>query len=408
MRSLSRGLLLGLAFAIPWEYSVDLGPPYGNLARIVGALLILAATLAVLREGSLRRPEALHWLSLALFLWLCCSALWTVDRAESLRQLRTYAQEVIILWAAWEFLDTPQHMRNLVRAYVAGAAVLAGLTLGTFAAASTAGQVRFAPEGHDPNDAARILVFALPLAALLLYSECRRPLRALAGGYLLFGTLAVFLTASRSGFLAALVALSGSCVLLWRWGGRRAMAALVGIPLLAASVWLTVPAESLSRLGTIAAELQGGNLNQRWNIWEAGWQAFLRTPFCGSGVGSFVTAARLAPLDTAHSTAVGLAVEGGIVALAIACALLLAVMACVLRTHGALRIVLASVVAVGLLSSLVATVQENRATWLLLGLVSVAARLTVEDAAGIGRMFAPREDAAQLPACVSTAYRSEA
>ena len=43
MRRIAWVLLLLFAFAIPWEYSLDLGEPLGNVARIAGLLLLLAA-----------------------------------------------------------------------------------------------------------------------------------------------------------------------------------------------------------------------------------------------------------------------------------------------------------------------------------------------------------------------------
>jgi O-antigen ligase len=333
----------------------------------------------------------LQWLSLALFLWLCCSALWTLDRTESLRHLRTYAQELMILWLVWEFIDSWEDLRRLMQAFVAGAAVLAGLTVGTYLFASRPDQIRFVAQGHDPNDAARLLVFALPLAALLVHVENGLLPRVLNGAFLPFGTLAVLLTASHSGFLAALVALAGSCLLLFRKQRRAALVALFGFPALAATVWVTLPAQTLLRIISIWDELQRGDLNQRWNIWQAGWQAFVRAPYLGSGAGSFVFAAHVAPADTAHNTALALAVEGGIVAVVIAAALVVAAVACVLRTRGPLRIALASVMGIGLLGSLVATVQDNRATWLLLGIVCAAARLALEDDTGIARVFTARE-----------------
>jgi O-antigen ligase len=392
MRSVARALLLALAFAVPWEYSLDLGVPYGNIARIVSVALLLATILAVIRAGTMRAQGPLQWLTLALFLWLCCSALWTLDRTESLRHLRTYAQELMILWVIWEFVDTPLELRRLMQAYVAGAAVLAGLTVGSFAFASSPDQVRFVAEGHDPNDAARVLVFALPLAALLVNSEKGLLPRTLVAAFLPLGSLAVLLTASRSGFLALLVALAGSCLLLLPTLRRAAMAALVGIPAVAVAAWLSIPTQTLLRVGTIWDELQRGDFNQRWNIWQAGWQAFVHAPYFGSGVGSFTSAARTAPLDTAHNTALALTVEGGIVALVIAAALVMAAAVCVLRSRGPLRVALASILAVGLLSSLAATVQENRATWLLLGIVSVAARQAAEGEPGTAEVFTAREE----------------
>ncbi len=41
MRRLAWMLLVVFVFAIPWEYSLDTGPPLGNVARIAGLLLLL-------------------------------------------------------------------------------------------------------------------------------------------------------------------------------------------------------------------------------------------------------------------------------------------------------------------------------------------------------------------------------
>ena len=217
MRRIAWFLLLLFAFAIPWEYSLDLGEPLGNIARLVGLLLLLAAIPAVLQAGRLRAPGPMQWLVLALYLWFCCTYFWTIEPLATLAKLRGYFQEMMIVWLVWEFAESAGDLRALLRAYVAGSWVLAMLTVANFATAEAiAGQIRFVAEGQDPNDVARFLDLGFPLAALLLNSERRWPWRLLAAGYLPLGLVAVLLTASRGGFLAAIVALAGSGVLLAR------------------------------------------------------------------------------------------------------------------------------------------------------------------------------------------------
>jgi len=58
MRKAAWGLLLVFVFTIPWEYSLDLGDPLGNVARIAGLVLLLVAIPAVLQAGRLRTPCA--------------------------------------------------------------------------------------------------------------------------------------------------------------------------------------------------------------------------------------------------------------------------------------------------------------------------------------------------------------
>ncbi len=132
MRGLARWLLLLFAFTIPWEYSLDLGAPLGNIARITGLGLLVIAGLAVLQGGQLRRPGALQWLTGALYLWFCCSYFWSVAPEVTAAKLRGYFQEMMLVWLVWEFLETAGDLRNLMRAWIAGSWVLAILTIANF------------------------------------------------------------------------------------------------------------------------------------------------------------------------------------------------------------------------------------------------------------------------------------
>ncbi len=295
----------------------------------------------------------------------------------------------MIVWLVWEFADTPADLRALLRATVAGSWVLALLTLAAFHSpeAVAAGQIRFAAYGQDPNEVARFLDLGFPLAALLLNCERRWPARLMALGFLPLGLAAVLLTASREGFLAALVAIAGSVFLLTRGRARRVVAAVFALPPFLAALWLIVPSATLARLATIPEQLQSGDLNQRLNIWSAGWRAFAHAPLFGSGAGSFVAAAHLAPIDTAHNTALSIVVGGGLCALFLAALLVALAVYEAFKTRGPLRIALITSLIVWALTSLVATVEENRTTWLLLAMIAVAGRLAGEDPDGLAVCF---------------------
>ena len=123
---------------------------------------------------------------------------------------------MITVWLVWEFAERPQDLRDLLRAYVAGSWVLAVLTIGNFGSPAVEGQIRFMPEGQDPNDVARFLNLGFPMAALLFEGEPGWAGKLLAFGYLPLGFAGVLLTASRSGFVAALVALAGCGLIMAR------------------------------------------------------------------------------------------------------------------------------------------------------------------------------------------------
>lgn len=408
MRRIAWGLLLLFAFAIPWEYSLDVGIPLGNIARIVGLVLLLAAVLAVLQAGRLRTPRPMHWLVLALYLWFCCSYFWTIEPLVTLDKMRGYFQEMMIVWLVWEFAESPEDLRALLRAFVAGSWMLAALTLASFgsAEATDASQIRFVAEGQDPNDVARFLDLALPLAALLFNSERRWPGRLLALGYLPLGLTAVVLTASRGGLLVALLALAGCGLLLMRSHAKGVLAGTLSLPVLGAALWFAVPHETFERLATIPAQLQGGDLNQRWNIWDAGWHAFVRSPLVGTGAGTFVSAAEMNPGDTAHNAALSILVGGGLCAFFLAVCIVAMAARSALETRGPLKTALATALLVWGVASLVDTVEENRSTWLLLGLIALAGRLAVEDPERLAKCFdgaSPGASAGTARSCAETA-----
>jgi O-antigen ligase len=389
MRRIAWVLLLLFAFAIPWEYSLDLGEPLGNAARIAGLLVLLAAVPAVLQAGRIRTPGAFWWLTLTLFLWFCCSCFWTIDAAATLGKIRAYFQEMMIVWLVWEFADTPADLRDLLRAFVAGSWVLAFLTLAAIRSpeATVAGQFRFAAYGQDPNEVARFLDLGFPFAALLLNNERSKLARLLALGFLPVGLFAVLLTASREGFLAAVVALAGSAVLLTRGHPGRLVAGAFVLPPFLAALWIIVPSAALKRLATIPEQLQGGDLNQRLNIWSSGWRAFVHAPYFGYGAGTFIGAAHLSTFDTAHNTALSIVVAGGLCALFMASLLVALAVRYALQTRSPLRLALVTALLVWSVTSLVATVEENRTTWLLLAIIAVAGRLATENPEGLATCF---------------------
>jgi len=398
MRKTAWILLLLFVFTIPWEYSLDLGGLLGNAARIAGLLVLLAAVPAVLQVCNIRTPGAFWWVTLALFLWFCCSLFWSIDSAATLERIRGYFQEMMIVWLIWEFTSTPDDLTALLRATVAGSWVLALLTLAAFSSpeAIAAGQIRFAAYGQDPNEVARFLDLGFPLAALLVNSEQRWLPRLMALGFFPLGFVAVLLTASREGFLAAVIAFIGSAILLLHGRPRRFVAAAFVLPPFLAALWLIVPGATLARLATIPEQLQTGDLNQRFNIWSAGWNAFARAPLLGTGAGTFVAAAHLSPIDTAHNTALSIAVSGGLCALFLAVLLFALAVGFALRTRGSLRVALVTSLVVWALTSLVATVEENRTTWLLFAMIAVAGRLATDDPGGLDDCFGSRP---LLPAC---------
>jgi O-antigen ligase len=113
----------------------------------------------------------------------------------------------------------------------------------------------------------------------------------------------------------------------------------------------------------------------------------VKAPLFGTGAGSFVSAAGLSPIDTAHNTALSIAVAGGLVALFLAVTIVVVAIWSITLTQGPLRWAMALTLVVWGITALVATVEENRSTWLLLALIALAGRLGVEEPEGVAECF---------------------
>jgi O-antigen ligase len=219
--------------------------------------------------------------------------------------------------------------------------------------------------------------------------------KLLALGYLPLGLVAVLLTASRGGFVAAVLALASCAALLIRNHAKAAVAGVIALPAIAAALWFGIPHQTLERLATIPEQLNGGDLNQRWNIWVLGWDAFTKAPLFGTGAGSFVTAAGLNPLDTAHNTALSVLVDGGLCAFFLAVAIVMTAAIAAIKTHGPVRLAMLTTLLVWGVTSLVASVEESRTTWLVLGVVALAGRLAAEDSTQLDACFSRESHAVQ-------------
>ena len=388
MRRLTWFLMLAFVFAMPWEYSLNLGDGIGDIARVLGLLVLLCAIPTVLHAGQLRTPTLVHALTLAVFLWFCLTVFWSVDTTVTLTRVRGYFQELMIIWLLWEFAADERDLRAVLRAWLAGSWVLAALTIASFAVAhvNSADQIRFSAFGQDPNDVARYIDLVFPLAALLALEEGKWPWRLLALGYFPIGLTAVVLTASRGGALVAVLALAGAALLFASRRPRLLAAGLITALLFGVALWHFSPPGTIDRLASVLNQMNGGDLNQRRNIWEAGWRAFLDAPLTGHGAGTFVEAAGLSPIDTAHNTALSVAVEGGLIGLLLGASIFASAVWSALHARPPWRLALLTSALTWFALSMGGSTGENRKTWLLFGIMAVA-----------GRLGPARETAASLP-----------
>ncbi len=380
MHRLAFLILWVFVFTIPWQNSLSL-EAVGTVSQLVGVVALLVAILRCVSSGHLRRPTGTLLLVGTFGMYALLSAGWSLDPNTTLVKALTIVELVAMFWLVTEVVSDEEQIRSLLRAYVAGSAISVTATFARFAAGTANQDLRYAASGFNPNDAALALALAIPMACFLIVRTRALWTKLLLLAYVIAAPVAIALSGSRTGVLACCAAFAVSAIGLrrMRWSRRLMLAAALGF-----CAWCLVtfvPETSWTRISTISAQVDAGDLNQRTAIWAAGLKEFAAHPLLGVGEGAYlqVSDKQLGEGFVAHNTFVSVLVELGIVGFLLFAAILQKTARAVLNLRGGDRLMWAAVSATWLVGVLAATWETQKATWLLIALISVAARVNVRE-----------------------------
>jgi O-antigen ligase len=357
-----------LVFVIPLENVVI--PGVGLLSIVVGIIASGICVLAIIERGSVRPLNAGHILMGLFVLWAAVTYLWSLDRDATLVQAAVYFRLLLMVWLIWQLSSEAGQPIRLLQAYVFGTSVAGLDTIYQFVRQNEAAYQRYAGAGANPDDLGLMAALSVPIA-YCFFIETRGRMRWLYVVQMALAGTTILLSATRGAALAVGVALSIVPATSARLKRRQIVAISATLALLVAAGLFFAPATSTERLATIPEELAGGSLSGRTSIWAAGVELFREHPFIGVGAGAYRNSVRqiLIVGEVAHNTFLSIAVELGIVGLAIFCALLGALLICALELPWLpkrLWLVCAAVWLVGV-SNL--TWEMRKPTWLFFGLL---------------------------------------
>ena len=368
-------LLILYSFSLPWEHSMDFGEPWGDVARLLALPLLLAGVVMIWQQKSLTRPDRVSWMALAWLLWMCFSCCWSLDSSESFAHVRGLAQKMMAFFVLRELVQSRDELRSILRALVAGGFVLALLTIVGTGAATDAEIVRATAYEQDPNDVAQMLALLLVFASLLFVTEIEVRVRRIILPVQLLFALAVVFTGSRSGLITLVLAFCGALLIRWQHDRKRMWWSICAVPMAAIVAWVAIPSTTWTRFATFLEQMQAGGFNQRAEIWQSGWQAFVQAPLFGHGAGVFVLATNAAQNDTAHNAFLSVAVSGGLIALSLWIAMLAELWVQAKSMAESQRYAWMLMLIVWFVSALVASNEENRLTWFFFALLLQYAQL---------------------------------
>lgn len=362
-------------FTIPWQNSFSL-QDFGTVSQLVGIIALLAALLRCGSVGRLRKPNVTLLLMAAFAMHALLSATWSLDQDTTLARAQTLVQLLAMFWLVSELVSDESQVHSLLCAYVAGAAVNVMATFTQFATGNASRDLRYTAVGFNANDQALTLALAIPMAFFPIVRMRALWVKGLFLGYLIAAPIAIALSGSRTGVLACCTAFFVSMFGLRRtqWSTRLMLAAALGV-----CMWCLVafvPETSWTRLSTISAQLDSGDLNQRTAIWAAGLKEFATHPLLGVGEGAYlqVSGRFLGESFVAHNTFVSVLVELGIVGFVVFAAILVKTAGSVWRLTGSERPMWTAIASTWFVGVLASTWETQKPTWLLIALVSVASR----------------------------------
>ena len=380
MQRLAFLMLWVFVFTIPWQNSLSL-EAIGTLSQLVGIVAFLVALFSCVSSGHLRRPAGTLLLVGAFGTYALLSAGWSLDPNITLVKASTIIELVAMFWLITEVVSDDGQICGLLSAYVAGSAINVILTFARFAAGTANQELRYTAAGFNPNDAALTLALAIPMACFLMVRVRALWTKLLLLAYAIAAPVAIALSGSRSGVLACCAAFVVSAVGLRRirWSKR-----LILVAALAVCAWCLVafvPETSWTRISTISAQVDSGDLNQRTGIWAAGLKEFAAHPVLGVGEGAYlqISDRQLGEGFVAHNTFVSVLVELGIIGFLFFAAILQKTARAVWNLDCSDRLMWAAIGTTWFVGVLAATWETQKVTWLLIALISVAARVNARE-----------------------------
>ena len=315
--TLAFAVLLLTVAVIPTEDPLVIGENLG-LVKVIAALGFCLTAIVVIGRRKLSRINPALVLLACFVTWALISSMWSVSPEAVVRRTGTYLQLLLFFWMVWELARDHRRVRLLLSAFLVGNLVPLTAIFYSSLIGLTFWGGRYLMLGADPNDTALSLAISMTVALYFRATADHRIVRWLSSVYIPLALLAVLMTGSRGGLIAALAGLLlyGVTGLLRNGKNAGYLTAIVLLSVMALpAVLRMMPLDLSARLSDIPAQLQSGTLSGRRSIWAVGIETFLDHPICGVGAGNFVffSSNALGKDFVEHNAFLAICVEVGIV-----------------------------------------------------------------------------------------------
>ena len=381
MRNFSFLLSLVLIFAMPWENIIAVGGI--SVLTISTGIIMAAVWLVSAPKVGFRKLRPFHMVVFLFILWNAASFFWSVEVDNTVLRIKTYVQVGIMIWILWDLYTTPKALKAGLQAYVLGAYVSIGSTIFNYLKGIEYKGLRYSATGFNANDLGLILALGIPVAWYLAVSkgngEKAGALRFINFAYVPVAILAILLTASRGSLIAVFPTFLFLVWSLTRFKVYQRVLLLVALMGALFMVMPIVPQSSFQRLGTMGASIAEADLHGRVDIWGAGIRALSEHPVLGIGSGTFRTGVESGKV--AHNSFISVLVEVGMIGFVLFAAILAFAVYEAMHQQRWDSIFWLTVLLVWALGLSVHTWEQEKITWLFLGLAVISANILTKQKA---------------------------
>jgi O-antigen ligase len=378
MRKLAFILSLLLIFTIPWEDAVTIAGLY-SITRYIGIVAAAAWIVSVLLNRKVRKPHSFHILAILFILWNVASVIWSIALDETIAQIKTYAQLIILILLIWDLYTTSKDLKNAMQAYILGAYVAIFATINNYILGREIKLYsggRYAGVGNAV-DLALILTLGIPIAWYLATSSenqnIKKILRLINLAYIPAGLFAILLTGTRMAIFAVIPAFVYIVVTSNR---LKFSQRLLIFGSLICSFWFIqpyIPSSVIARLGTTSISIATGDLGGRVNLWLQSILYFYDNPIIGIGSGAISSPFVVGVL--AHNTFLSVLTELGLIGFILFMSMLVVTLKQAIKQNKNYATLWVTILAIWAIGVFTLTWEYRKVTWLILTLIIVGANL---------------------------------
>lgn len=358
----------------------------GSVARIAGVPALLAWAGAVVITGRIRQLNVLHLVTLLFIAWCLASFYWSSDSEATLDKTYRIALPLGLSIIMWDLYRTQKQVYGVLQWVVYGGWFIALSVMGNYLQGTTALSQRFSAIGVHPNDVARLLGIAMPMAWVLAMDKTTKIYHRV-GNYIfpVVSTVAILLSASRGGLLSAIPA-----YLFMLWSLRKASLPIkfgVLVMCSAAGAWVAKSFDFSAQIQRLQESGDLADANGRLEIWKKGLDLISKHPMAGVGYGGFPGATGDSALQrnvdnsplVAHNTYLSVLTETGVVGFIIFFIIMVVVLVNIRKIKTNMRGAMFAAFMVWAIGCAASVWDEHGQTWLLFSLSMIAGNMVVPE-----------------------------